>query len=132
MRVFVDSDVLIWYLRGDQRALSCLQELHHSPSCDMWTGAWQKVEIAFHARPREVPLTSRFLRLFKTAPMSGEIVDRAAELYRSFHPSHDTDVGDALLAASVIRAHGKLVTLNTKHFPMPELAVQRAWPRDGS
>jgi len=36
------------------------------------------------------------------------------------------DVADALLAATVLEAGAKLVTGNVKHFPMPELAVERA------
>ena len=34
---------------------------------------------------------------------------------------------DALLAATVMTTGGKIHTLNVKHFPMPDLLVERAW-----
>jgi len=34
---------------------------------------------------------------------------------------------DAVLAATVLHTGGKIYTLNSKHYPMPEIPVQRAW-----
>jgi PIN domain nuclease of toxin-antitoxin system len=39
MRAYIDSDVLIWHLRGNQKALMFLQRLHHSEENELWTGA---------------------------------------------------------------------------------------------
>jgi len=36
-------------------------------------------------------------------------------------------VNDAILAATVIQTGGRIYTLNIKHFPMPEINVQKAW-----
>jgi hypothetical protein len=33
----------------------------------------------------------------------------------------------AILAAIAIQFNAKIYTLNTKHYPMPEVAVKRAW-----
>jgi len=128
MRVFIDADVLIWHLRGRQEARECLSRLLRSPECELWTGAWQKVEVSFHTTREELPLVDSLLRLLRIAPIDSDTVDEAARIFREWSPSHGIEEGDALLAAQVIRAHGKLVTLNTRHFPMPEIAVQRAWP----
>ena len=36
-------------------------------------------------------------------------------------------LNDAILAATVLQTGGKIYTLNSKHYPMPEVTVQRAW-----
>lgn len=127
MKAFVDSDILIWHLRGDYRALNLLGKLHNEESIVLWTGAMQRAEVVFFMRPAEAESTLLFLSQFKTAPVDQWIVDKAGELYRKWNPSSGTDINDAILAATAIRADGRLYTLNTKHFPMPELAVERPW-----
>lgn len=68
-----------------------------------------------------------FLSQFKTASVDHTIVDKAGEIYRHRNPRVGTDVNDAILAAIAIQAGGKIYTLNTRHYPMPEVVVQRAW-----
>ena len=53
MRVYVDSDVVIWHLRGERRALACLRRLQEDLDMEMWTGALQRAEIVFHMRSGE-------------------------------------------------------------------------------
>jgi predicted nucleic acid-binding protein len=38
-----------------------------------------------------------------------------------------TDVNDAILAATAIQNGGCIYTLNTRHYPMQEVTVKRAW-----
>jgi len=54
-------------------------------------------------------------------------VNLASKLFCSWHPSHGIDVADARLAATSMITGGKIYTLNSKHFPMPDLLVERAW-----
>ena len=44
-----------------------------------------------------------------------------------WNPRKGTDINDAILAATVLQTGGKIYTLNSKHYPMPEITVQRAW-----
>jgi predicted nucleic acid-binding protein len=74
-------------------------------------------------RPREVTATRAFLSRFKTEAVTLAIVDRGAEFYRQWHPSHGIDVNDAILAATVAATGGKIYTQNLKHYPMPHIAV---------
>lgn len=127
MKVFVDSDVLIWHLRGDARALDLLRTLAATEGTELWTGAMQRAEVLFFARPNELPATRRLLDRFETAPVDRATVDAAATLFQRWHASHGVDEHDALLAASVAKAKGRLVTLNVKHYPMEGLDVARAW-----
>ena len=78
-------------------------------------------------KPEEERATLLFLSHFKTSPIDQRIVDAAAELYRQWQPSHGLDVNDAILAATVMQTGGQIFCLNTKHYPMPDLLVKRAW-----
>ena len=127
MRVYVDSDVLIWHLRGHQKAARLLKKLHQREEYSLWIGPMQRAEILFHMRPEEERGTVAFLAQFASAAIDQRIVDRAAALYRQWHPSHGVDVNDALLAATVQETGGKILCLNTKHYPMRDVRVEKAW-----
>ena len=60
-------------------------------------------------------------------PVTQEVVDDAAEIYRKWHPSCGMDVNDAILAATVAATGGKLYTLNVKQYPMPDIVVEKGW-----
>lgn len=87
----------------------------------------QRAEVVFFMRPDEQEATELFLSQFKTESVDQKVVDVAAALYRKWNPSHGIDVNDAILAAIVIQTGGGIYTLNVKHYPMPEVNVQRAW-----
>ena len=127
MRAYVDSDVLIWHLRGLERARGFLAGLSADPAYELWVGAWQRAEILFVMRPGEEPATMGLFSQFKTASVGQEVVDAAAEIYRRWNPSHGIDVGDAVLAATVRATGGKLYCLNTRHYPLDDIVVERAW-----
>jgi len=127
MRAYVDSDILIWHLRGERRAAALLRALSRESSMELWTGALQRAEIVFFMRPGEAPATMSFLSRFKTEPVTQAIVDDAAEVYRRWHPTHGLDINDAILAATVAATGGKIYTQNLKHYPMPDVAVDRGW-----
>jgi hypothetical protein len=55
------------------------------------------------------------------------IIDKAGAFFRRWNPRSGADINDTILAATAILANGKIYTLNTKHYPMPGLAIQRAW-----
>jgi predicted nucleic acid-binding protein len=127
MRVYVDSDILIWHLRGEAKAASLLRTLAKEPGTELWTGALQRAEIVFFMRPAEEPATLSFLSRFRTEAITQEIVDGAGALYRRWHPSHGIDVNDAMLAATAASTGGRIHTQNIKHYPMPDVAVIRGW-----
>lgn len=127
MRAYVDSDVLIWHLRGEPEALKFLRRLSQDDTMELWTGALQRAEVLFFMRPGEEEETELFLSQFKTAPVDSRLVDAAGHLFHTWNPSHGIDVNDAFLAATAQSAGGKIFTLNLKHYPMPDLAVTKAW-----
>lgn len=127
MKAFVDADVLIWHLRGERKACSFLRRLLDDPSVELWTGAMQRAEILFFMRPAEEEKTLLLLSQFKTAPADQAVIDEAGRLYRRWNPSHGMDANDAILAATVLLNGGVLYTINKRHYPMSDVAVQKAW-----
>lgn len=127
MRAYVDSDILIWHLRGEPKAASLLRRLSADPAAELWTGALQRAEIVFFMRPEEEPATLSFLSRFKTEPVTREIVDGAGAFYRRWHRSHGIDVNDAILAATVAVTGGKIYSQNVRHYPMPDIAILKGW-----
>ena len=127
MRAYIDSDVLIWHLRGERKALYLLKKLRDKEQFDLWIGAMQRAEVVFFMRPAEKSTTMLFLAQFQTAPVDQQIIDKAGEFYRQWNPRSGIDVNDAILAATVLQTGGRIYTLNSKHYPMPEVNVQRAW-----
>jgi predicted nucleic acid-binding protein len=125
MRAYVDSDILIWHLRGDDRALGFLKRLHRKHELELWIGAIQRAEIVFFMRKEEEKDTLLLLSHFKTAAIDQSVVDLGGILYRKWHPSHGLDINDALLAALVMQTGGKLFCLNKKHYPMPDIIVEK-------
>ncbi len=127
MRAYIDADILIWHLRGQKSAKEFLHEILHNDSYECWTGAMQRAEIVFFMRPEEEDLSLLFLSQFKTAPVDQKTIDLAGTLYRNWHKSHGMDIHDAILAATVMETGGVIFTLNKKHYPMPDISVQKAW-----
>jgi hypothetical protein len=127
MRAYIDSDILIWHLRGLPQATELLRRVEAEAGTELWLGALQRAEVVFFMRPKEYGPTMTVLSRFKTASVTQPIVDRGAELYRRWHPSCQLDVNDAILAATVLETGGTIYTLNVKHYPMPDLAVIRGW-----
>lgn len=127
MRAYIDADVLIWHLRGERKALNFLRRLRDGGEYELWTGALQRAEVIFFMRPGEEEATELFLAQFETAPVDQLIVDAAGSLYRQWHASHGIDVNDALLAATAMQTGGRIFCLNTKHYPMADVLVKKAW-----
>jgi len=127
MRAYIDSDILIWHLRGNNKALRFLTKTNQNNQYELWTGAMQRAEIVFFMRGEEKSSTLGLLSHFKTSPVTEKIIDKAAEIFRVWNPSHGIDANDAILAATVQETGGIIFSQKTKHYPMPDILVQRAW-----
>jgi predicted nucleic acid-binding protein len=86
MEAYIDSDVLIWHLRGERKALNLLKRLHDKEKFELWTGAMQRAEVVFFMRPAEQEATLLFLSQFQTAPVDQQVIDKAGAFYRQWNP----------------------------------------------
>lgn len=127
MRAYIDSDILIWHLRGEKKAFRLLSKIRDVEKYEMWIGALQRAEITFFMRKNEEKNTMLFLSQFKTASVDQDIIDAASKIYREWNPSHGIDVNDAILAATAMKSGGKIYCQNTKHYPMLDIVIERGW-----
>ena len=127
MKVFIDSDILIWHLRGRMEAKKLLKTLVRNEDTELWIGAMQRAEIVFFMKENEEDSTMDLLSLFQTQSVDQEIIDQAGRYYRKWNPTHGVDPNDAILAASVALRGGQIRTQNVSHFPMADIVVHKGW-----
>lgn len=122
--VLVDTDVLVEYLRGDQRVAEYLE----SRDGGLTLSAVTVAELFVGARPGEEAELETFLEAFSVLPVTGRVAKRAGGFRREYGDSHGTGVADALIAATAAEASVPLATFNDRHFPMLE-RVDRPYER---
>jgi predicted nucleic acid-binding protein len=119
-RALLDSDVIIWYLRGREHARRWLDQLKKGgvPCCS----ALSVTEIVIGMRPREVSATREFLEALDVVPVERPVAWRAGELIREYARRGVTlDFVDATIAATCLAHQLVLATYNIGHYPMTGL-----------
>ena len=122
--VLVDTDVLIWHLRGYSQATQCLDQLN-----SLTLSAMSYLELIQGMRNREELLAVQkmfALRRASLLPLTPAITQRATELMTTLTLSHGLQANDALIAATALEHQLPLLTGNVKHFePVAGLEVER-------
>lgn len=112
--VLVDSDVLIWFARGNACAVATLRGL-----ADRYISAVSYMELAQGCRNKaELKVLQKAFKssAHDVLPITQGISDLACLLVEKYALSHSVHVADALIAATAI-SHGlPLLTANSKHF----------------
>ena len=119
-RFLLDSDIIIWHLRGRKEVTEMLRDLQRFglPSCS----ALSVLEVQIGIKKGEEEKTERFLGSLRIFDVNREIATQAAQLIRTFKAKGVTlDLPDAVIAGTCIVHELILVTCNTKHYPIPEL-----------
>jgi predicted nucleic acid-binding protein len=112
--ILVDSDILIWVMRGDGHAGAFLDAIA-SPAIS----AVSYIELVQGMRNRrELAALAGFMRIrsVRLLPITEPISARAVKRVERYFLSHDLQLADALIAASALEHKIILATGNTKHF----------------
>jgi len=127
--MLVDTDVLIWHLRGNYRATQRLDQLDK-----LTISAITYLELLQGVRNRaEMVAIQKSLarRNAERLPLTPTITERATTLMESLSLSHGLQLGDALIAATALEHNLTVLTANTKHFAAIEnLQVERFTPEE--
>ncbi len=119
----VDTDVLIWHLRGLPKATRRLDQLPN-----LKISAITYLELLQGMRNQaEMIAVQRSLKRRRTErlPITPAITERAIDLMQRLVLSHALRLGDALVAATALDHNLSLLTANTKHFSsIAELRVE--------
>jgi len=112
--MMVDTDVLIWYLRGNSNAFNAIEGLD-----GFSVSVVTYMELVQGMRNREeLERLRRALRAWNTVMLhiTEEISARAMFLVEQHHLSHSIHLPDALIGATAM-SHGlTLLTGNDKHY----------------
>ena len=112
--MLVDTDVLIWHLRGYPQATRRLDELDA-----LTLSAVSYLEVLQGMRNRAEHVAVKKMLQHRAAtllPVSKAITQRAIELMESITLSHGLQMGDALIAATALDNGLPVLTANVKHF----------------
>lgn len=112
--MLVDTDVLIWHLRGYPSATRRLDELG---ALTMSAISWLEVLQGMRNKAEFVAVKKMLdKRAARLLPVTEAITHRATELMESLTLSHGLQMGDALIAATAIEHQLAVLTANFKHF----------------
>jgi predicted nucleic acid-binding protein len=112
--MLVDTDVLIWHLRGYAQATRHLDQLG-----SLKLSAVSYLEVLLGVRNKaELAAVKKMLvrRNASILPVTEAITQRAITLMELLALSHGLQVGDALIAATALEHQLSVLTGNVKHF----------------
>jgi predicted nucleic acid-binding protein len=120
-KYLLDSDIIIWHLRGRKEITEMLKDLQRSglPACS----AISVLEVQLGVKTKdEEEKTNRFLESLKVFDVNMDIAKIAAQLIRVHKTKGVTiDIPDSIIASTCISHDLILVTYNRKHYPISEL-----------
>ena len=125
--MLVDTDVLIWHLRGLPKAT---QRLDRLSGITVSAITWLELLQGFRNQTEMLAVQKSLdMRGAKRLPITPAITDRAIELMEAFALSHGMRLGDALIAATAIEHGLTVLTGNVRHFsPIESLQIERFDP----
>lgn len=112
--ILVDTDVLIWYLRGNENAKNRIHSIG-----DFCISGVTHIELVQGMRNKEeLRLFQKTLRQWntKTIYMNEEISAKALFYVEEYFLSHSMELADALIASTATMYGMKLLTANDKHY----------------
>ena len=125
--VLIDTDVLIWFLRGRDSARDAIGKC---PSVELSAVTW--MELVQGVRDKEeIGMLRRTMRLneWRMVPLTENISHRATSYVESYALSDGIRVADALIAASAVQSGTSLMTANVRHYKcIPDIELEHYRP----
>ena len=118
----LDTDILIWVLRGKKDIIDKVSQFKDESSLSI--SVISIAEIYKNIFPSELTPTEDYLLQHIQLDVNQKIA-KIAGLYWQEHSKQlkNLSLTDCLIAATANVHEAKLVTLNTKHFPMKDISV---------
>jgi predicted nucleic acid-binding protein len=113
--ILVDTDVLIDFLRGSDKAIAFIDEF--SPHIVLSPIVVAELYAGVKGAD-ELSALDNFVSLFRVVPIDSEIAKAGGLYKRDFGKSHGVGLADAILAATADKENAELKTLSVKHYPM--------------
>jgi predicted nucleic acid-binding protein len=114
-RYLLDTDILIEYIRGQEPAMTYVDELDG----ELLVSAATVAELFVGTRNEdEQQQLDVFLSAMLLIPVDQAIAKQGGLYRRQYGKSHGTGLIDALIAATAEATGASLVSFNRRHFPM--------------
>jgi len=122
----VDTDIFIWYLRGNEKARELLHAIDFSISAVTYMELLQGMRDKRELRLLKKMITEWGIGVI---PVDEVITSKAIHLMESFSLSHALTMADALIAATALERGLRLATANDKHYRFIDaLEIERFRP----
>jgi len=126
--VLIDSDVLIWYLRGNKNAQKIIRA-----SIPFKISVINYVELIHGMKDkRELALFHKYLKEWSVEilQINETISTRAMFFVEDYFLSHSMEFSDAIIASTALEYQEKLLTANDKHYGfIPGLQINKFRPK---
>jgi predicted nucleic acid-binding protein len=115
MHYLIDSDVIIWALRGRTEVVELLLKL--SEEEPLACSAINVLEVEVGAKPSEMKAVRQHLGAYEVLPIFPSTARKAAEILRSAsRKPHGGEWADAVIASTALLNDLTLVTFNIRHY----------------
>ncbi len=125
--MIIDTDVLIWYLRGNEKAYEIVEESHN-----FYLSVVTYMELVQGMRSKkELNKLRKALHIWnaKILYISEEVSAKAMFYVEQHFLSHSMQLADALIGATAITYGVPILTGNDKHYKvMKDLQIKRFRP----
>ena len=125
-RFLLDSDVIIWNLRGRIETTEMIEGLLADGGGLLASSALSVMEVWAGVRSGEAEEISALFSSFDVIPVDGVVARKAAGLLPATIRKNPRAWIDTLIAATAIEYGLTLVTYNRRHFDYPGLKVHSA------
>lgn len=116
-KYLIDSDVIIWYLRGRSSEKLLIDKLNQNS--ELYISVMTLGEVRTGLSKEQLYLLEKIKKAFKSLPIDESVAVLAGE----FRQRYRLDIADMCIAATAVLQKAILVTYNKKHFPMPEVKL---------
>ena len=123
-KILFDSDVIIEYLRKNEKVVDAIEALMLSDST-LAIAPVTEAEIRRGLRSHERQKTEKTLSAFECLVTDRRVGKQAGDYLRTYTRSHGLEIPDALVAATGFVYNFSLCTFNWKHYPMQDLQQYR-------
>jgi len=125
--LIIDTDVLIWYLRGKLSAKDLIEShIPFSISSVTYMELLQGMRNKEESRRLQKALHQWNVRIFH---IDQEISARAMFYVQEYALSHSMQMADALIAATAVQFGEMLITANDKHYKfIPNISLKKFIP----
>lgn len=118
----IDTDIIIWVLRGHGKYTAFLQELKNKGTLSISTITI--AEVYKNIFPSEILKTEKLLLELEAHDVTTLIAKQGGLYWQQYSKNlKNLGLADCLIAATANVNDLSLVSLNTKHFPMKDIKV---------